>query len=56
LQGVEEARLAELPVGLRDAYVAAVENLVASPMGPTGATAARWLQEVLAAIREIPAF
>lgn len=56
LQAVEEARLAELPAGLGDAYVAAVENLVASPMGATGATAARWLQEVLAAIREIPGF
>jgi len=56
LQGVEEARLAELPVGLRDAYVAAVETLVASPMDATGDMAARWLQEVLAAIREIPGF
>jgi CHAT domain-containing protein/tetratricopeptide (TPR) repeat protein len=56
LQGVREARLAELPVELREAFLAAVDNIAASPIGPAGASTARQLQEVLEVIREAPGF
>jgi CHAT domain-containing protein len=56
LQGVEESRLGELTDELREAYLAAVGNIAASPIGHAGASTARQLQEVLEVIRQAPGF
>lgn len=56
LRGKEETRLSELPAELQQAFTVATGEMAAAPMGAEGTEAARTLQEVVAAVREIAGF
>ena len=56
VQAGEEARFAALPREVRDAYRTAAARLATSPLDEGTADPARALQEVVAAIRDLPGF